>query len=204
MAKPAKSRFWRTCRIYFRRFRITVWLLLLLLLGSLMYLNQVGLPNFVKTPLLQKLHAHGIDLQFSRLRLRWYQGIVAENVRFGRAGEPLTPSLSLAEVKVSLDARALTRFKLQVDSLSLRRGQFIWPVAESNEPPQRLSIENIRTELRLLPNDQWALDHFTADFAGAKIHMSGVLTNASAVRGWNFFRLNELRHPGRCKSGFDN
>src|SRR6266446_8759117 len=97
------------------------WLLILVLIGAAVYVNQVGLPNFVKRPLLEKLRAKGLDLQFSRLRWRWDQGIVAENVRFGRADDPLSPQLTLAEVKVSFDHQALARFRFQVDSLTLRQ-----------------------------------------------------------------------------------
>jgi hypothetical protein len=75
--------------VYFRRLRIGVWVLILTLLGGVLYLNQIGLPDFAKQPLLENLRARGLDLQFSRLRLRWHYGIVAENVRFGRADEPL-------------------------------------------------------------------------------------------------------------------
>ena len=91
MAPRDKSRFWRKCRILFRRFRITVLSITLALLGALLYLNQVGLPGFIKRPLLEKLRAHGIELQFSRLRWRWAQGIVAENVRFGGTQEGAAP-----------------------------------------------------------------------------------------------------------------
>jgi hypothetical protein len=91
MAARQKGRFWRNCRTYFRRVRITVWLVILALLGGLVYLNRVGLPGFAKKPLLEKVRARGFDLQFSRLRLSWYHGLVAENVRFGRADEPLSP-----------------------------------------------------------------------------------------------------------------
>src|ERR1041384_8324783 len=122
--RKSKSRhkrgFWRTCRLYFRGFRIVVWLLVLALLSALLYVNQVGLPEFVKKPLLQKLRARGINLQFARLRWRWHQGIVAEKVLFERADEPLSPSLSLEEVQVRLNLQALTRFQVQIDSLMLR------------------------------------------------------------------------------------
>ncbi len=49
MPAPAKhkSRFWRKCRVYFRRARITVWLVALAILGALIYLNLIGLPGFV-------------------------------------------------------------------------------------------------------------------------------------------------------------
>ena len=106
-ATRRKRGFWRTCRVYFRRFRITVWLLILALLGALLYLTQIGLPDFAKQPLLDNLRARGLDLQFSRLRLSWHHGIVAENVRFGRADEPLSPELTVAQVQVRLNHRAL-------------------------------------------------------------------------------------------------
>src|SRR3974377_679852 len=122
MAAPPKRRFWRVCRIYFRRLRIAVWLLILLLVVAFAYLNQVGLPGFVKKPLLDELRARGVDLRFSRLRMRWYTGIVAENVRFGEAGEALSPHFTATEVRLHLDHHALTKLHLQVDTLFLRQG----------------------------------------------------------------------------------
>ena len=105
MGTRQKGRFWRTARICFRRFRITVWLLILVLLGGLIYLNQIGLPDFAKKPLLENLRARGLDLQFSRLRLSWYRGIVAENVRFGRADEPLSPRFDARGSAAALQSR---------------------------------------------------------------------------------------------------
>ena len=186
MATRQKGRFWRICRIYFRRVRITVWLLILALLGGLFYLNQIGLPDFAKKPLLEKLRARGFDLQFSRLRLSWYHGLVAENLRFGHADEPLGPHLTLGEVQLRLNYPALARLQVQVDSLMLRKGSLVWPIAETNEAPRHLVVENIQTDLRFLPGDEWALDHFTAGFAGAKIQLSGRVANASAIREWKF------------------
>src|SRR6267142_3738525 len=126
-ATPKRRRFWRTCRICFRYTRIAIWLLILAILGCLIYVNQIGLPGFVKKPLLEKLRERGVDLQFSRLRLRWDQGIVAENVRFGGADEPLSPEFKLAQVQVQLNYKALSKFQFQVDSLRLRRGRLAWP-----------------------------------------------------------------------------
>ena len=183
-AASRKRGFWRTCRVYFRRFRITVWLLILALVGALVYLTQIGLPDFVKQPLLDNLRVRGLDLQFSRLRLSWQHGIVAENVRFGRADEPLSPALTVALVQVRLNHRALSRLEIQIDSLYLRQGRLVWAVTDTNQAPRQLAIENIQTELRFLPGDEWELDHFTADFASARIQLSGTVANASAVREW--------------------
>jgi hypothetical protein len=182
-----KNRFWRLCRIYFRRFRITVWLIILALVGSLVYLNQVGLPGIIKRPLLDALRTRGVDLQFSRLRLRWFYGLVAENVRFGRPEDPLGPGLNIAEVQLELNHDKLLHARLQVDSLILRQGRMVWPLPGTNAPSRRLTIENIQTDLHFPDGDQWLLDNFSAEFAGARIRLTGTITNASAVRDWQMF-----------------
>src|SRR5712672_2683175 len=126
MPARQKRRFWRMCRIGFRRFRLCLWLVILAALACLLYLNQIGLPALVKKPLLDKLRARGIDLQFSRLRLHWDRGIVAENVQFGQADDPLSPRLTMAETEVMLNYKALAHLQLQVDSLALHRGRLVW------------------------------------------------------------------------------
>ena len=187
-ATRQKRGFWRTCRVYFRRVRIAVWVLILVVLGALLYLTQIGLPEFVKKPLLENLRARGLDLQFSHLRLSWYRGIVAENVRFERVGEPLSPELTVDQIQVPLNHHALVRLRIQIDSLMLHGGRLVWPLAETNQAPRQLAVDDIQTELRFLPGDEWALDKLTAGFAGARIHLSGTLTNASAIREWKMLK----------------
>jgi hypothetical protein len=200
MAPRQKRTFWKWCRFCFRQFRITLWLLLLVLVAALVYVNQVGLPDIVKKPLLQALHEHGLDLRFSRLRFRWYRGIVADNVRFELAADPNGPQLTAREVQVRLNHQALQKLQIQIDSLLLRQGQLIWPIPQTNGPNRQLSATDIQTELRLLPNDQWALDQFSASLAGAKIQLSGIITNASAVREWKFLPSRQPAQPGEWQS----
>jgi hypothetical protein len=171
--------------------RIAVWLFILVLLCGLVYLNQVGLPGFIKQPLLERLRARGLELQFSRLRLSFYRGLLAENVRFGQAREPRGGHLTAGELKVQVDPWALAKLQLQVEALSIRKGRLAWPVPADLQPDRELSIEGIQTDLRFLPNDQWALDHFTAHVAGAQLQLSGTVTNASAVRDWKVLHSAE-------------
>lgn len=187
---PKPRRFWRRCRIYFRRVRITVWFLVLLVLGAALYVNQVGLPGVLKRPLVERLRARGLDLQFSRLRLRWYHGIVAENVRFGRV-DPESPHLTASELQVRLNYQALSHLKLQLEAVVLRQGELLLPVLQTNLGRQQLTVSNIQTELRFLPGDEWALDNFKAEFAGATVRLSGIVTNASVVRDWKFIKQKQ-------------
>ncbi len=183
-------------RVVFRRFRITVWVIILLLLGCFVYLNQIGLPGFIKGPLLQAVRARGVDLEFTRLRWRWGHGVVAENVRFGPAAERLNPAFRIREAQVQLDYRALARLRVAVNGLVLRNGRLDWSMPETNGAAHVLSIENVETELRLLPGDQWELRNFEARFAGAQLYLGGVITNASAIREWKFLHGAAPSAPG--------
>jgi hypothetical protein len=197
MSKQRRS-FWRVCRVYFRRVRITLWLVILLLLGVLIYFNQVGLPDFLKKPLLQELRARGLDLQFTRLRLSWFRGLIAENAQLGRPDDPTSPHLTVKQVQLGFDDHALLRLRFQLNSVWLRQGKLVLPVQETNEAPRALAIDDIQTYLRFLPDDKWSLDQFTATFAGVKFELSGVITNASAVSGWKFFQTKP-EQPGGAR-----
>lgn len=200
MAPQTQPGHWHRFRIIFRRCRITVLLIILALAGALFYINRIGLPDFIKNPILQKLHERGLDLHFTRLRWRPVQGIVAENVFFGRTNDVASPQLTMKQVQLRLDYAALLSRQFQVKSLVLRQGRLAWPVIASNAPPRELSIDNIQTDLKLLTNDVWELDDLQAQFAGAQIQLSGVLTNASAVREWRLFRRGRPARPGTLQS----
>src|ERR1043165_3521437 len=148
---PVTPGFRRRFRRCFRWCRILLLFSAFLLVCGLVYWNAVGLPIFLKTRLVSELRALGIDLQFTRLRLRWYHGLVAENISLGRAEDPVGPHFSLAEADIKLDPAALRRFRLQIDSLRLRQGRLVWPLISSNGPPERFVVNGIMTELRLLP-----------------------------------------------------
>ena len=176
--------FWRKCRVCFRWLRISAWLLVLATLVALVWFNQIGLPDFLKTRLVATLHEHGVDLEFSRLRLRFDSGIVAENVRLGDAQATNSPTLVLAQIQLQLDYSALWRRQLQVAGLGLRQGRLTWPVSPTNV----LRLDNIHTQLRFQTNDTWSLDNFTADFAGAKLALSGEIGHATELRDWKIFQ----------------
>jgi hypothetical protein len=183
--KAKGSRFWRRLRIYFRRFRITVWLIVLAILGALIYLNLVGLPDFLKRPLVARLAERGLDLDFNTLRLHWSRGFIAEQVRFGArngTNDPALPRFTAREVEFNFKLRALMLGEIQVDSIALRAGKLLWTIAASNAPASHLAIEDIESNLRLYPNDCWVLENFRAHFGGANFFVSGSLTNASALR----------------------
>ncbi|MDE3066507.1 MAG: hypothetical protein KGJ60_03050 [Verrucomicrobiota bacterium] len=192
---PSQPGFWRKCRVCFRWFRISVLALVLALLGCAFWLNRIGLPDFLKDALVQSLRARGVEVQFTRLRWRFVRGLVAEDVRLGLTAATGSPTFFVHEAQLRLDYRALLGRHLQVEGLILRDGQFTWPILESNAPPRSLTLDHLQTDLRFQTNGTWSLDHFQADFAGARLTLSGEVAHASLIRRWPIF------HPSHGAAG---
>ena len=188
MAASGKRGFWRKCRTGFRWFRIGVLLVILAMVGGLVYFNQVGLPDFIKTPVVERLRARGLNIRFTRLRWRVDHGIVAENARFGPVDETANPSFTAREVQLRINYRALLRGQFQVGSLVMREGSVSWTIPTVGRPGRDLSVDGIEAEMKLLPDDVWELSEFQARFAGAGIRITGAITNASAVPNWKLFQ----------------
>jgi hypothetical protein len=175
--------FWRRCRVLFRQLRRATMFAALVLACAILWLNRVGLPDFLKRSLVETLHARGVELEFTRLRLSLGRGLVADNVHIGRTGKAGSPVLSLQQVQLQLDYRALLHRQLQVDGLVLRQGKFVWPLSPTNT----LVLDHIQADLRFQANDTWSLDNFQADFEGAKLTLSGDVAHASDLRNWDIF-----------------
>jgi hypothetical protein len=195
-----QTRFWTKWRTRFRMCRIAVLLFLLALVCAVVFLNQIGLPDFLKQPLVDALRQRGIALQFVRLRWNPIHGLVADSVRVG--GETSnSPSLAVQEVHLQINYHALWHRKLQLDGVVLRQGKFTLPVPDTNGPPLTLTLDKIQTELRFQTNDVWSLDNFQAAFAGATFVLSGQLAHAHAIGDLPIFhRTNAV--PGQGNAEF--
>jgi hypothetical protein len=188
---------WRRLRIYFRRFRMTVWMIMLTALCAGLYLNMIGLPGFIQRPLLENLRARGVDLEFSRLRLSWHRGIVADRPQYHGRDNPVVPNFQARYASVRINASALLHRRLEVSGLDLRDGSLVWELASAGEPSQQLAITNINATLSFRPGDEWTLDRFEAGFNGARFNVLAGVTNASAWRDWPMFQRGSNQPAGK-------
>ncbi|MEO5802741.1 MAG: hypothetical protein ABIR24_04365 [Verrucomicrobiota bacterium] len=176
---PRLRRIFRWCRIF----------ILLAVLGAIVagiYLNTIGLPDFLKRPLLAKLRKEGVQLDFSRMRLRWYRGIVVDKATFTFLKQPLEPKFSAAETELDLDIPSLRNSRLKFNSIAIKQGHFLWPVSKTNQTA--LSLNNITTRIKFPSAKEIALDFFQADFSNTRIKISGSITNVAALRDWKMFQ----------------
>jgi hypothetical protein len=186
MPSATPRRFWRRLRVGFRWTRIVVWMAVLALVCGAVYLNQVGLPDFLKQRLVAALHARGLDFEFEAMRVEFDGGIVADRVRFVPVADPAGPRFTAEQVVLQLNGQALKQLVLEPDSLDIRKGRFVLPLPDSNAPPRELVVENIASRVTLFPGDVWQLSQFEAQLAGARVRFFGTLSNATAMQTWDF------------------
>jgi hypothetical protein len=171
-------------------------LFILALVCAVIWLDRVGVPDFVKRPIIDSLHQRGVELQFVRLRFNLVRGLVADNVHVGGATTN-APSVTFSQVRLELNYRALLHRKWQLDGLALRQGTLIFPVVDTNGPPCILTLDHIQTDLHFGTNDVWSLDNFEASFAGATFILSGTLAHASVAQDLKIFH----RKPSTTAEG---
>src|SRR5580692_8171793 len=93
---------WGKCRTAFRWCRFTVWLIILAALLTVLWFNRVGLPDFLKTRLVDALAQRGVNLQFSRMRLS-HEGLVADNVQLGNGSRSGAAVFTAKEIQLQMD-----------------------------------------------------------------------------------------------------
>src|SRR6266487_2019327 len=128
MPPPPKSRFRRFCRVAWRIGRTSLVVLVIVLGTLVLWLTEVGLPDFMKQRLVSEMRSRGVEFQFSRIRLRWRRGVVAEHVNFGKTQEQFGPQFSAERVEFHLDQSALKHFKLVPDAMKMKQGRLVLPL----------------------------------------------------------------------------
>src|ERR1041385_532475 len=129
-----KRRFRRWCLITLKWCRISALLFVLVFILLGLFLDHVGLPYWLNRRIEDQFRARGWDVQYSRLRLRWYRGIVAENLQLARSRQVRAPPLFLQNAEFRLNWKAFRHFDLEANSVNLRGGRLIWPLPGTNQP----------------------------------------------------------------------
>jgi len=180
MDRPKPSRLRRSVR-WSRR--VLLLLFFLLLYGGV-HLNQIGLPEFLKRPLLDQLRARGLSLDFSRLRVRLGRGLIGEKVTIDRLGEQAGEHFFADEVQIRLDWAPLLQLEAPVvRALKVREGLIQVPVpAGDGTPPYLFKVTDVSGVLLFLGPEEWELQSLEASSLRSRFRAFGTLTNASVLR----------------------
>jgi len=174
----------RRVRILFRWFRIFLWLMLFLALAVVSYLHLIGLPDFLKQPMLRRLLAEGVAAQFSNIQLGWGRepSIIIENAAFSRSDQPLSPRLSASRAELALSWRALLHSQIEVRGLQVSDAQLQLPVTNG----EALVLGHVALEIQFYSNDVARLDYCRGTFRGIQMDIIGGVRHVSSLRHWQF------------------
>ena len=181
-AKPARRRGWRIFLTTFKWCRISVLLFLLVAIILGLFLNHVGLPDWLERRVEEQFRANGWELKFSRLRLRWYHGIVAEDLYLQRTNAANGPHVFLQTAEFRLNWKAIQHLDLEANGVMLKGGRLLWPLPGTNQPRRTLVIDNIGGDLVFNPHDSWDLKFIEANILNTHVRIRGEITNASRIR----------------------
>jgi hypothetical protein len=185
----------RVFRKVFRWFRILVLFTLFLLVAAMSYLHLVGLPDYLKRPLLRSLRQRGFEAQFTSAYLGWGPAIIIEHAAFSPTNQAAGPRLAAEWTQLALNPSALLRARLQVDSFAVRKGALELPVSSTNQPPLALADVNLKVTL---PSTNLAqLNDSDARFRGIHFRVSGEVLDFLSVRDWKL-PLPPLSRPANA------
>jgi len=179
-----RSLAWRAFFTIFKWCRISVLLFILVVVVLGLFLNHVGLPDWLERRVEDQLRAQGWELKFTKLRLRWYHGIVGEGIQLQRTNMMSGPSLFLQTAEFRLNWRALRNLTLEADGVMLKGGRFLWPIPSTNRPQRTLVLDDVAGELLFKPDDIWELKYIEATLLNTHVRFRGDITNASLIRDW--------------------
>lgn len=178
--RPGVVRF----RRIFRGCRMAVWLVLLFIVGALAYLHLVGLPDFLKAPLLRRLQEHGIAAQFTKMQLGWSSGpaISIENAAFSHADDSLSPRLTTAQAELSMNWNAMRHGRIELRSLQVSDAQLRLPISPTNGDLVLLSDLNLK--LQFASNDFVRVSYCRGIFRGVQIDLIGQVAHVQDLQNW--------------------
>lgn len=183
-----------------RALRIALLFVIFLGVVTAFFLNKIGLPEFAKQKIVEALRAEGWEAEFSRVRLRWSRGIVADDVHLRRTNTTEGPHLFVRQAECGLNFRALKTFAIDVRSFKMRGGRIIWLLHRNGAAEPPFTLNDATGELYFNPNDSWELRSLTGELLGARVHFSGTLANGSLVREWRVAE-KKPRQPRRDPLG---
>src|SRR5688500_19284593 len=127
MPERRKKRKSHPLRVAFRWCRIVVLLVIAVAVGAILWSNLFGLPRFVESAIRREVQRQGIELQFSRLRLRGVRHLVARDVRL-RSPSTNAPVFTGKEAEFIINYQRLRSGQFELSGLNTMSGKLTLPL----------------------------------------------------------------------------
>ena len=154
----------------------------------LLYLNQVGLPDFAKIRLQSELQARGWNVEVDRLR--WQplkRQLLAEVVQW-RAN---SDDLRFSARKLEIHLRSWFAFPPEIKAITVRSGSLDW-LFSASEDAFALQATNVQAKLSFSDPHYWEVES-SAQCMGIDIDLQAQVTNVAAFKN----RRSQAETAGR-------
>jgi len=175
-------RFGRGCWCGFRWCTRAGYVVVALVAYALVHLHQIGLPNFLKEPLVAQLASQGLKLDYSRLHLEFGQGVVAENVTVHFRGASPSQFVYFEQIQLKLNWDALgARNAPLIRALGLTGGEASVPVEGSlGDPTALMRLTQLAGEVEFVGDDEWRLVGLSGHLNNLEVEVMGTVNHV----GW--------------------
>lgn len=148
----------------------------LALLGYLfLHLAYVGLPSFLKEPLLNVVREQGLELDYSRIRFLPLRGVVVDRVNVRLQGDPDLKPFFVEQLSLRFDWMPLLELAPpRLEAATFTGGSAARAVQGGpGEPAAVLRLDRLACELEFVSQDDWRLTWLTADLNGLTLEAMG-------------------------------
>lgn len=178
----------RVLRICWGGFRFCVrsgYFLVALLGYAFFHLAYIGLPGFLKEPVLDIVRQQGLELDYSRIRFVPLRGLVADQVNIRIRGESDRKPLLVRELGFRFDWKPLLRLSPpRLGAISLSGGTAARAIEGGpGEPAAVLRLEDLSGEIEFGSDDVWRLTWLNADVNGVTLEAMGSVSEISRRLG---------------------
>ncbi|MFM8657379.1 MAG: hypothetical protein ACKOD5_09650, partial [Chthoniobacterales bacterium] len=115
----------------------------------ILWLQFIGLPGFLREPVVNAARNEGLDLKFSRMRVSIFQGLVLDDVRLSAENLPEKSEVAVDRASLAVNWRELLRGKFELGALELRGAQLYLPIASKDGVTRSLRLTKARARLAL-------------------------------------------------------
>ena len=149
------------------------------------HLAYIGLPGFLKEPVLEVVREQGLELDYSRIRFVPLRGLLADQVNIRIRGESDRKPLLVRELGFRFDWKPLFRFSPpRLGAISLSGGTAARAIEGApGEPAAVLRLEDLSGEIEFGVDDVWRLTWLNADVNGVTLEAMGSVSEISRQLG---------------------
>jgi len=115
----------------------------------ILWLQFIGLPGFLREPVVNAARNEGLDLKFSRMRVSIFQGLVLDDVMLSAENLPEKSEVAVDRASLAVNWRELLRGKFELGALELRGAQLYLPIASKDGVTRSLRLTKARARLAL-------------------------------------------------------